>query len=237
MKQICKTRVAIKRDARRILRIQMRPDDETLICRIEVNSSDVNQWHVSRGVSRGGLPPPYLLFLSTIQRAILQILSAACTSWARVTPSFTAVLLPSVPLLSGGGSGIGGRKVLPLVYITFTAATTSVTTTTADRRHHLHHHHVAVGLVYTQRWGFCRFDKVVSRTQSSTARPRKFGAPIRELQLRSAAPRSRFRIISRFLLFFFSFFFFYLVSQVWTILLLSYSFSCVVLIVANEKMR
>jgi hypothetical protein len=32
-----------------------------------------------------------------------------------------------------------------------------------------------VDLVYTRRWGFCRFDRIVSRTQSSPVRPRKFG--------------------------------------------------------------
>ncbi|KYM86573.1 hypothetical protein ALC53_04034, partial [Atta colombica] len=38
----------------------------------------------------------------------------------------------------GGEGGTGGRKVLPLVYITFTVAiATATTTTTADHRHHL----------------------------------------------------------------------------------------------------
>lgn len=138
-------------------------------------------------VSREGLPPfPFLLPFADPARDTPD--SIRRTSWARVTPSFTPVLLPSVPLLSGGGEGIGGRKVLPLLYITFTAtATTAIaTTTTADHRHYLHHFRVVVELVYTQRWGFCRFDKVVSRTQSSTVRPRKFGAPIRELELNRA---------------------------------------------------
>lgn len=185
VKQTC---THVSRFAIEDLRIQMRPDDD----------ADMPHWGKFKRrkpmtrVSRGGLPPfPFLLPLADPACDIPD--SIRRTSWARVTPSFTPVLLPSVPLLSAGGEGIGGRKVLPLLYITFTTtpATTAAitTTTTADHRHYLHHFHVVAELVYTQRWEFCRFDKVVSRTQSSTARPRKpvnrcpsFGAPIRELE-------------------------------------------------------
>lgn len=208
-----------------------------MICRIEINSGDVNQWH---GYSAGDYHHFPSFFPSSIQRAILQILSTACTSWARVTPSFAPVLLPSVSLLSGGGGGIG-RKVLPLVHIIFTAAiatTTSTTTTTADHRRHLHHLHVAVELVYTQRWGFCRFDKVVSRTQSSTARPRKFGAPIKELQLAQPRRNPASGLFRDSYHSFSSSLFSSTSSQVRIVFLFFFfSFLCVVLIITNAKMR
>lgn len=164
-------------------------------------------------VFRGGLPAPSFL-LPLRSRARYSRFYPPPARHEREIYPFLPQYFFSVSLLSGGEGGIGGRKVLPLVYITFTVATaTTTTTTTIDHRHHLHHLHVVVELVYTQRWGFCRFDKVVSRTQSSTARPSKFGAPIRDLHFVRPCRNLAFGLFWNYYSFFIFFFLFYLVSS------------------------
>jgi len=208
----------------------------TLICRIEVNSSDINQWHrYSAGDYLGGRPlfllPPFvdlardtpdsircLYVMSESYPFFYTSTSSLCVSvkWRRrwdwrqeACCWYTSPLRPPPP---------PPPPPPPLLLITATTSTSSWE------------------LVYTQRWGFCRFDKVVSRTQSSTARPRKFGAPIRELQPRWNPTSGLFRdsyfsssssSSSLFLLLFFvSKLFFYF-----------FSFLFRVSIFANAKMR
>lgn len=117
-------------------------------------------------------------------------------------PFFMPVLLPSVSLLSGGEVELCGMYVC-----TCGERKTSAVHHLYSRRHHhhrhhhhhhLHHLHVIVELVYMQRWGFCRFDKVVSRTQSSPARSRKFGNRLGELEpARSSRSTLRLSGLSR----------------------------------------
>lgn len=195
-------------------------------------------------VSRGRYYPNHDLpsfFVSPIQRAILQILSTACTSWARVTPSFTPVLLPSVPLLSKGGGGIGGRKVLPLVYITFTAATT------------LNHYHPQplplpsiTATTSTSSWS-----SSIRNDEDSADLTKSFQELSRRLPVlvNSGHRLGSFSSLNRagtpfpdyFEAFALSFFFFFsfssISSQVWTVFLfLLFLFVCR-LIIANSKMR
>lgn len=86
-------------------------------------------------VSRGGLPPS-LFFLLPDPLARYSRFYPPYVMSARVTPSFTPVLLPSVLLLSGGEGGVGGRKVLPLLYSPLQppppATTTTCTTSTSS---------------------------------------------------------------------------------------------------------
>lgn len=147
----------------------------TLICRIGVKFKrykPMTQAHLTRGITTTSLL--FLLGLS-IQLAILHrfypqpvLMYVMDESY----PFFAPVLVPSVPLLSGGEgvgelTGIAVAGPPPLQ----PPPPPRATATTIVGAH-----------VYTQRWEFCRFDKVVSRTQS-LAYPRKFGAPIRKLQL------------------------------------------------------
>ena len=114
-------------------------------------------------------------------------------------------------------------------------------------RHYYHYHyrlitattcnhlHVVVELVYTQRWGFCRFDKVVSRTQSSTARLSKFRTPIRD-QFARPCRNLAFELFWNYYSSFSFHFLFYLVSSE-QLLFFFFSFSYIVLIYTNAKMR
>lgn len=134
---------------------------------LELNSSDVNQWHGY--ILLEGLPPPFSFFLSADSardtRDSIHSLSSY-TSWTRATPSLRQYF-------SLCASVKWRRRSWGWRYCRCWSTTT---------RDHSHHHlHRRRGVrAYTQWWEFCRFDKVVSRTQS-LACPRKFGVPIRKL--------------------------------------------------------